>query len=148
MVAVSLFVFGQFTLFTYLRPFLDLVTGNDAPLISGMLLALGVAGFIGTIIIGWLLKSHLYSLLITIPAMMAIIAITLLEIDGAPLNVGRLLALWGLLSTTPMSFTNLPILTYIAEIAPLEQRRRRNCHTGLERLGCQPPYAVTCVRLT
>ena len=99
MVAVSLFFFGQFTLFTYLRPFLDLVTGDDAPLISGMLLALGVAGFVGTIVIGWLLKSQLYSLLITIPAIMAVIATTLVEIDGTPLNVGLLLTLWGLLAT-------------------------------------------------
>lgn len=99
MIAVSLFFFGQFTLFTYLRPFLDLVTGNDAPLISGMLLALGVAGFVGTIVIGWLLKSHLYSLLIAIPAALAVIAITLVEIDGTPLKVGLLLTLWGLLST-------------------------------------------------
>ena len=95
MVAVSLFFFGQFTLFTYLRPFLDLVTGDDAPLISGMLLALGVAGFVGTIVIGW----QLYSLLITIPAIMAVIATTLVEIDGTPLNVGLLLTLWGLLAT-------------------------------------------------
>jgi predicted MFS family arabinose efflux permease len=99
MVAVSLFFFGQFTLFTYLRPFLDLVTGNDAPLISAMLLALGVAGFVGTIVIGWLLKARLYSLLITIPAMMAIIAVTLVEIDSTLLNVGPLLTLWGLLAT-------------------------------------------------
>lgn len=99
MIAVSLFFFGQFTLFTYLRPFLDLVTGNDAPLISGMLLALGVAGFVGTIVIGWLLKSHLYSLLIAIPAALAVIAVTLVEIDGTPLKVGLLLTLWGLLST-------------------------------------------------
>jgi len=99
MIAVSLFFFGQFTLFTYLRPFLDLVTDNDAPLISAMLLALGIAGFVGTIVIGWLLKSQLYSLLITIPAMMAIIAVTLAEIDGTPLKVGLLLTLWGLLAT-------------------------------------------------
>lgn len=99
MVAVSLFFFGQFTLFTYLRPFLDLVTGNDAPLISAMLLALGVAGFVGTIVIGWLLQARLYSLLITIPAMMAIIAVTLVEIDSTLLNVGPLLTLWGLLAT-------------------------------------------------
>jgi predicted MFS family arabinose efflux permease len=99
MIAVSLFFFGQFTLFTYLRPFLDLVTGNDAPLISAILLALGIAGFVGTIMIGWLLKSHLYSLLITIPAMLAVIAITLVEVDGTPLTAGLLLTLWGLLAT-------------------------------------------------
>lgn len=99
MIAVSLFFFGQFTLFTYLRPFLDLVTGNDAPLISAILLALGIAGFVGTIMIGWLLKSHLYSLLITIPAMLAVIAITMVEIDGTPLTAGLLLTLWGLLAT-------------------------------------------------
>ncbi|WP_017502353.1 MFS transporter [Sphingobium yanoikuyae] len=99
MIAVSLFFFGQFTLLTYLRPFLDLVTGNDAPLISAILLALGIAGFVGTIMIGWLLKSHLYSLLITIPAMLAVIAITLVEVDGTPLTAGLLLTLWGLLAT-------------------------------------------------
>ncbi|WP_268801823.1 MFS transporter [Sphingobium yanoikuyae] len=99
MIAVSLFFFGQFTLLTYLRPFLDLVTGNDAPLISAILLALGIAGFVGTIMIGWLLKTHLYSLLITIPAMLAVIAITLVEVDGTPLTAGLLLTLWGLLAT-------------------------------------------------
>jgi DHA1 family purine ribonucleoside efflux pump-like MFS transporter len=99
MIAVSLFFFGQFTLLTYLRPFLDLVTGNDAPLISAIILALGIAGFVGTIMIGWLLKSHLYSLLITIPAMLAVIAITLVEVDGTPLTAGLLLTLWGLLAT-------------------------------------------------
>ncbi|MGA1809198.1 MFS transporter [Sphingobium sp. WW5] len=99
MIAVSLFFFGQFTLLTYLRPFLDLVTGNDAPLISAILLALGIAGFVGTIMIGWLLKSHHYSLLITIPAMLAVIAITLVEVDGTPLTAGLLLTLWGLLAT-------------------------------------------------
>lgn len=99
MIAVSLFFFGQFTLYTYLRPFLDLVTGNRAPLISGMLLALGIAGFAGTVLIGWLLKSHLYSLLIAIPMIMAAIAAALTEIDGMPLNVSLLLILWGLLGT-------------------------------------------------
>jgi len=99
MVAVSLFFFGQFTLFTYLRPFLDLVTSNNAPLISSMLLALGIAGFVGTIVIGWLLKSHLYSLLVAIPAAMAAIAATLVGIDSTSLNVSLLLMLWGLLGT-------------------------------------------------
>lgn len=100
MVAVSLFFFGQFTLFTYLRPFLDIVTGNDAPLISAMLLALGVAGFAGTFLVGALLRSRLHSLLIVIPVAMATLAATLAAVDGTPVGIGLLLILWGLLATS------------------------------------------------
>jgi predicted MFS family arabinose efflux permease len=100
MMAVALFFFGQFTLFTYLRPFLDMVTAGRAPLVSALLLGLGVAGFLGTILIGMLLKSRLYSLLIVIPLLMAGIAHALIWIAATPLNVGLLLALWGLLGTS------------------------------------------------
>ncbi|WP_068091247.1 MFS transporter [Novosphingobium rosa] len=100
MIAVALFFFGQFTLFTYLRPFLDIVTGGRATLISALLLGLGVAGFLGTVLIGMVLSSRLYSLLILIPLMMAGIALGLASIGGTPLNVGLLLVLWGLLGTS------------------------------------------------
>lgn len=100
MVAVALFFFGQFTLFTYLRPFLDGVTGGNAPLLSAMLLGLGVAGFIGTVLMGHLLKNRLFSLLIPIPAAMAALALAMVFVKGTTLNVSVLLILWGGLATS------------------------------------------------
>jgi predicted MFS family arabinose efflux permease len=52
MAAVSVFFMGQFTLFTYLRPFLEAVTRTSASMTSFLLLIIGVAGFVGTILIG------------------------------------------------------------------------------------------------
>lgn len=49
MIAVSLFFMGQFTLFTYLRPFLETVTHVDITRLSLILLVMGVSGFIGTL---------------------------------------------------------------------------------------------------
>ena len=44
MAAILLLFMGQFALFTYLRPFLETVTQVDVPMLSLMLLAIGVAG--------------------------------------------------------------------------------------------------------
>src|ERR671916_729354 len=46
--AVSLLFIGQFALFTYLRPFLETVTGVSVSALSLILLVLGVAGLAGT----------------------------------------------------------------------------------------------------
>ncbi|WP_456998729.1 MFS transporter [Lysobacter sp. HA18] len=77
MAAVSLFFMGQFTLFTYLRPFLETAAGVGAGTLSFLLLVIGIAGFVGTILIGSFLKNGLYRILITIPLVMAAIAIAL-----------------------------------------------------------------------
>ena len=52
MLAVGLFFMGQFALFTYLRPFLETVTGVSVSTLSLILLILGVAGLAGTYAIG------------------------------------------------------------------------------------------------
>jgi predicted MFS family arabinose efflux permease len=97
--AVSLFFMGQFALFTYLRPFLETATHVGVSTISLMLLILGVAGFAGTAWIGRFLKESLSTTLIAIPAMMALIAVTLV-LFGASVSVTTiLLAAWGLLGT-------------------------------------------------
>ena len=51
---------GQFTLVTYLRPFLEAVTHVGVSTLSLLLLIIGVAGFVGTILIGPFLKENLY----------------------------------------------------------------------------------------
>lgn len=99
MLAISLFFMGQFALFTYLRPFLETATGVDVTTLSLMLLGLGVAGLAGTYAIGVALKRALYGLLITIPLVMAAIAVALVVLGHSPVSVAVLLAAWGLIGT-------------------------------------------------
>jgi predicted MFS family arabinose efflux permease len=100
MAAVSLFFMGQFALFTYLRPFLETVTHAGASMVSLMLLIVGVAGFIGTTLIGGLLKDGLYRTLIVIPVVMAALAVALIAFGGSTFGVALLLAIWGLVGTS------------------------------------------------
>src|SRR5690606_20597508 len=77
MLAVSLFFMGQFSLYTYVRPFLETITQVNISTLSLILLGIGVMGFIGTSVINTFLKRGFYITLITIPIMMAVIAISL-----------------------------------------------------------------------
>ncbi|AEI79306.1 major facilitator superfamily MFS_1 [Cupriavidus necator N-1] len=52
MTACGAFFMGQFALFTYVRPFLEGVTHVSMSALSLVLLTIGVAGFIGTTLIG------------------------------------------------------------------------------------------------
>jgi predicted MFS family arabinose efflux permease len=99
MMAVGLFFMGQFALFTYLRPFLETVTGVSVSTLSLMLLVLGVAGLAGTYAIGVLLRRALYSLLAGMPLLMAAIAIGLIAFGSSAIAVTVLLASWGLIAT-------------------------------------------------
>jgi predicted MFS family arabinose efflux permease len=99
MVAVSVFFMGQFMLFTYLRPFLEAVTGVSVSTLSLMLLGLGVAGFVGTFLIERFLGKGLYLTLTVIPLIMAVIALALVNFGASPLFTAVLLGLWGLVAT-------------------------------------------------
>jgi predicted MFS family arabinose efflux permease len=99
MVAVSVFFMGQFMLFTYLRPFLEGVTGVSVSTLSFMLLGLGLAGFIGTFLIERFIGNGLYRTLTNIPLIMAVIALALVNFGASPLLTALLLGLWGLVAT-------------------------------------------------
>lgn len=60
MAACGLFFMGQFALFTYVRPFLETITRAGVSTLSLILLGTGVAGVIGTALIGRFLKGGLY----------------------------------------------------------------------------------------
>jgi predicted MFS family arabinose efflux permease len=90
---------GQFALFTYLRPFLDRVTGVGVSTLSFMLLLVGIAGFIGTSLIGGFLKGGLYRVLVAIPLLMAAIAVALTLFGSSVTVTAVLLAGWGLVAT-------------------------------------------------
>jgi len=99
MLAVGLFFMGQFALFTYLRPFLESVTGVGVSTLSLILLVVGLAGLLGTYLIGLLLRNVLYGLLIGMPLAMAAVAVGLVAFGSSLIPVGALLALWGLIGT-------------------------------------------------
>ena len=99
MAGCGAFFMGQFALFTYLRPFLETVTRVDVSTLSLILLVIGVAGFIGTLIIGRFLKRGLFRTLIVIPVLMALIALALIPFGASVVVVAALLGFWGLLAT-------------------------------------------------
>ncbi|MGO4523356.1 MFS transporter [Microvirga sp. 2MCAF35] len=99
MAAVSLFFMGQFVLQTYLRPFLETVTGVNTSVLSLILLVIGAAGIVGTSLIGFLLKARLYSLLVILPLVMAAIAGALMLLGHSPFATTSLLAMWGFVGT-------------------------------------------------
>ncbi|KIF58480.1 transcriptional regulator [Pseudomonas fluorescens] len=99
MFGAGLFFMGQFVLFTYLRPFLETVTRVDVSVLSMILLVIGVAGFIGTAVIGSVLKAGLYRVVIAIALLMAMIAVALIGLGSSLVATFVLLGLWGLIAT-------------------------------------------------
>jgi predicted MFS family arabinose efflux permease len=99
MVAVAAFFMGQFALFTYLRPFLEAVTQLDVSALSAVLLLMGSAGLLGTFLIGFVLRTQLYSLLLAMPLAMAVIAVALTLFGRSASTIALLLAGWGLIGT-------------------------------------------------
>ena len=99
MAAILALFMGQFAIFTYLRPFMESVTGASVSELSFILLLLGAAGLAGTWSIGLLLQTHLFRWLILIPLAMAAIGALLIWQGHSLLITGALLAAWGLVST-------------------------------------------------
>jgi predicted MFS family arabinose efflux permease len=99
MAATALAFMGQFALSTYLRPFLEQVTGLDINALSLVMLGLGLGGLAGTAIIGFVARAHLKSMLIGLPVVLAILAVSLVLFGHIGPAVAALLILWGLFTT-------------------------------------------------
>ncbi|MCT9843656.1 MFS transporter [Leclercia adecarboxylata ATCC 23216 = NBRC 102595] len=99
LLACGLFFMGQFALFTYVRPFLETVTHVSASGLSLILLTIGIAGFIGTLIVALFLNVRFYLTLMAIPLLMAAIAGLLILFGHSIWIVALLLGFWGLLAT-------------------------------------------------
>lgn len=116
MLSTMLFFMGQFALFTYLRPFLETQTKVDFEMLSLILLVMGIGGLIGTFIIGDVLKTRLYSLLIIIPFLMMLIVIGLIYFAHSITVIFVLMALWGFLGTSaPVAWW-----TWLSKVLPHE----------------------------
>ncbi|MBB4122721.1 MFS transporter [Martelella radicis] len=94
------FTWGSaFTMFTYLRPFLEGVTGVGVTTLSILLLVLGCAGFIGTWLAGRLAGDHVGRLLVAPPLVMGAVTLGLLAFGHSLVLVAVLLAVWGAMNT-------------------------------------------------
>ncbi|TCQ06487.1 MFS transporter [Sphingomonas sp. PP-CC-3A-396] len=100
LLTVAMLFVGQFSLFTYLRPFLEQVTHVSPALLSIMLLILGVSGFIGTVLIGRVLNAGLFLTIAVLPTLMAATAVALTVVGTSVVAVGILLAVWGFAGTS------------------------------------------------
>jgi len=90
---------SAFTMFTYLRPFLEQVTGADVTTLSILLLVLGCGGFVGTWAAGRFVGERVAPLLKLPALVMGGVTLALLPFGGSVVATGVLLALWGAMNT-------------------------------------------------
>lgn len=114
MLACTLVFTGHFAFFTYLRPFLENVTGVGVSGLSAILLGFGIANFVGTSLAGLVLERNLRAMLLAMPLLMGAIAIGLVTINHLPAAHAVLVALWG------MAFGGVPVAwsTWITRTVP------------------------------
>lgn len=134
MLASSLLFMGQFSLFTYVRPFLETATGVHGTTVPLILLVIGAAGFVGTLFIGKVLQRSLYVTLIIIPLLMAATALALAFFGHWTAMVIALLGLWGLTGTSaPVGWW-----AWIAKVFP--QDAEAGGGLSLQWFSCRSPW--------
>lgn len=99
LVAAMLSWGSAFTMFAYLRPFLEQVTGVDVTVLSVLLLLLGCAGFAGTWAAGRFLKGDVAPFLKLPALVMGGATVGLLLFGFSVVAVGLFLAIWGAMNT-------------------------------------------------
>ena len=90
---------SAFTMFTYLRPFLEKVTGVDVTTLSVLLLLLGCAGFIGTWAAGRYLKGNVAPFLKLPALVMGAATVGLLLFGFSALAAAFFMMIWGAMNT-------------------------------------------------
>ncbi|OSQ35742.1 MFS transporter [Thalassospira mesophila] len=108
---------GHFAMFTYVRPFLENVTGVAVSGVSGILLGFGIANFLGTYLAGVLIERNLKLTLTVMPVIMGLAGLGLATLQGdAPVADAILIAIWG------MAFGAMPVgwSTWITRTVPDE----------------------------
>ncbi|WP_037661739.1 MFS transporter [Streptomyces aurantiacus] len=96
LIAVALLVVGHFTAYTYVRPVLERVPDLGAGLVSGLLLAYGVAGIAGNFLGGSLAARDPRRALLVISAALAGVVLLMGPAGGSLAATVVLLVAWGL----------------------------------------------------
>lgn len=107
MLAVILVFAGHFALFTYIRPFLETITGVAAGGVAAILLGFGLANFVGTFLAGFLIERSLRLTLVLMPLLIGVVGLALVGLGGRPVVDGVLVAVWGLaFGAVPVAWTS------------------------------------------
>jgi predicted MFS family arabinose efflux permease len=116
MLGVLLLFVGHNAFFTYLRPFLEVVTQVDVRELSGILLGSGIASVVGTSVAGAVVGWNLRLTLILVPLLMSVLAVGLVVFGSMPLVTAVLVALWG------FAFSIIPVgwSTWLTRTVPDE----------------------------
>jgi predicted MFS family arabinose efflux permease len=116
MLGVLLSFGGHFAFFTYLRPFLEVVTHVGVRELSGILLGSGIATVVGTSLAGAVVARNLRLTLVLMPLLMSVLAAALVVFGSIPLVTAVLVALWGL------AFSIIPVgwSTWLTRTVPDE----------------------------
>lgn len=106
MIAILLVFTGHMSLFTYIRPFLEGITGVGVAGVSSTLLAFGIANFAGNYLGGVLIARSLRLTLAITPLVIGTIAVLLAGLGGAFVVDAMMVALWGLaFGTVPVAWS-------------------------------------------
>ncbi|MEP2427979.1 MAG: MFS transporter [Tateyamaria sp.] len=106
MIAVLMVFAGHFTFFTYIRPFLETVTGVGVDGVTAILFGFGLANFLGTYLIAFVIQRSLRLALIMMPTVMAGLALVLTLFGGVTAVDALLIAVWGLVfAGVPVSWS-------------------------------------------
>lgn len=97
---------GHFAFFTYLRPFLETVSGFGINGVSSLLLGFGIANIVGTYFSGSMLRKSLLFTLSMVPLVMSILAFALVAMGHVSVIVATLIIVWGFLyGVVPVAWT-------------------------------------------
>ncbi len=116
MFAILLVFTGHFAFFTYIRPFLETVTGVGVEGVAAVLLGFGIATFFGNYLGAVLLERSMRLTLTIMPVVMGALAISLSVFGGNLIGDAAMVALWGL------AFGAVPVAwsTWITRAVPDE----------------------------
>ena len=116
-VAAMMLVFGgHFVFFTYLRPFLEVVSGATATEVTLILATFGVANIVGTSVSGALIRRSFRGSLALMPLLMAVLALGFVALGGVQSVAAVLVAGWGFaFGIVPVTWT-----TWVTRAVPDE----------------------------
>lgn len=114
MIASFLVFGGHFAFFTYVRPFLETVSGAGITAVSTALLGFGIANLVGTFVAGFLIERSLRATLAAMPLLMAALGSALAAFGGDLATGSVLITIWG------FAFGLVPVAwsTWLTRAAP------------------------------